>query len=200
MSVPASEPSRATTHQLLATRWSPRSYNPAHELDEQTLSRILEAARWAPSAANSQPWRFLLARRGTAEHAALFGTLADGNKLWAGDASVLILVAAQTATADGNPMPYGDYDTGQAVAHLSTQAHHEGLWTHQMGGFDRAAAAEVLGLPDGVAPLVVVAVGERADAERLPDALAEREIAPRTRLPLDQLVLRPATELAGASA
>ncbi len=179
----------APLHPLLAGRWSPRAFDPDHRLTEQQVTALLEAARWAPSASNSQPWRFAVALRGTAEHAAVLDALAPGNQAWAHTASALIVVAAETVTPDGNVRPWAAYDTGQAVAHLSVQAEHEGLAVHQMGGFDRERLAAVLDAPDGVQPLAVVAIGRRGAAAELEEPLATREMAPRDRRALEELLV-----------
>jgi nitroreductase len=176
-------------HPLLAERWSPRALDVAHQLSDAQLTALLEAARWAPSANNSQPWRFAVAHRGTAEFTAVQDSLAPGNQLWAHAASALVVVAAETAGPDGAPRPWAVYDTGQAVAHLTVQAQHEGLALHQLGGFDRDRVAALLDLPAAVVPLVVLTVGRRDGATELPEALAARERAPRERLPLDALLL-----------
>ncbi|GAB6902152.1 nitroreductase family protein [Kineosporia succinea] len=167
---------------LLAHRWSSRAFDPQHELSEPQVSALLEAARWAPSASNTQPWRFVVARRGTAEFDAVLDTLAGGNQVWARHASALLVVAAQ-----GTDRPWALYDTGQSVALLSVQAGHEGLAAHQMGGFDRERLQAAL--PDGVTPLVVVALVRRSEHTRLPEPFAGRETAGRERLPLEQLML-----------
>src|SRR5688500_14130423 len=148
----------AQLHPLLAGRWSPRAFDPGYHLPDEQLTALLEAARWAPSANNTQPWRFAVARRGTDRHAAILDALAPGNQTWAHAASALIVVATELVAADGAALPWAVYDTGQAVAHLSLQAQHEGLVVHQMGGFARDRVAAGLGLPEGVTPLVVVAV------------------------------------------
>ncbi|MGY2065417.1 nitroreductase family protein [Blastococcus sp. SYSU DS0619] len=176
-------------HPLLAGRWSPRGLDAAHELSDGQLTALLEAARWAPSANNSQPWRFAVTRRGTAGFAAVQEALAPGNRLWAHAASALLVVAAETVGPDGTPRPWGVYDTGQAVAHLSVQAEHEGLVVHQLGGFDRDRIAALLDLPAAVVPLVVVTLGVRDAEAELPEALAARERADRERLPLTALVM-----------
>ena len=140
-------------HPLLAERWSPRGFDQAHEIGDDSLTALLEAARWAPSAQNIQPWRFLVTRRGDEAHGRLFTALAPGNQAWAGAAGALILVAARTVGDDGQPQPWALYDTGQAVAALVTQAQADGLAVHQMGGFDpaavRAGFAQPARLPDG---------------------------------------------------
>jgi len=176
-------------HPLLASRWSPRALDPGHELDERCLTALLEAARWAPSASNTQPWRFAVTLRGTAEHTAALDALAPGNQAWAHAASALVVAAAETVAPDGSPRPWALYDTGQAVAHLSVQAEHEGLAVHQIGGFDRDRVRSVLAAGDAVEPLVVLAVGRRDATAELPEPLAGREAAPRTRLPLDELLV-----------
>jgi nitroreductase len=176
-------------HPLLAERWSPRGFDRAHEIGDEALSALLEAARWAPSAGNSQPWRFLVTRRGEPAHDRLYAALAPGNQAWAGAASALILVAARTAGDDGRPQPWALYDTGQAVAALVTQAQADGLSVHQMGGFDTGAVRAELGLGENLTPVVVLAVGRRDSEAGLPEPLAAREAAPRTRHPLGDLLL-----------
>jgi nitroreductase len=176
-------------HPLLAERWSPRGFDRAHEIGDEALSALLEAARWAPSAQNSQPWRFLVTRRGEPAHDRLYAALAPGNQTWAGAASALILVAARTAGDDGRPQPWALYDTGQAVAALVTQAQADRLSVHQMGGFDTGAVRAELGLGENLTPVVVLAVGRHDSEAGLPEPLAAREAAPRTRHPLGDLLL-----------
>ena len=176
-------------HPLLAERWSPRGFDRAHEIGDEALAALLEAARWAPSAQNSQPWRFLVTRRGEPAHDRLYAALAPGNQAWAGAASALILVAARTAGDDGRPQPWALYDTGQAVAALVTQAQADGLSVHQMGGFDTGAVRAGFGLGEDLTPVVVLAVGRHDSEAGLPEPLAAREAAPRTRHPLGDLLL-----------
>jgi nitroreductase len=176
-------------HPLLADRWSPRAFDPTVRLSRQQVTALLEAARWAPSAANSQPWRFLVAPRGSADFERIFGTLAAGNQAWAGSASALVVVAAATTDGAGNAARWALYDTGQAVAHLSTQASHEGLSVHQLGGFDTSALTAAFALDATLTPIVVLAIGRRGDVATLPEPFAARETAPRTRRPLEHIVL-----------
>jgi nitroreductase len=182
-------PAAAPLHPLLGERWSPRAFDARHRLAREQVIALLEAARWAPSASNSQPWRFLVAHRGTAEHAAVLETLAPGNRSWAGAASALLVVAAVTETAAGAALPWSSYDTGQAVAHLSVQAQHEGLAVHQLGGFDAERLHGSLDVGPEIRPLVVVAVGRHDPRAALAEPLAARETAPRVRQPLDQLLM-----------
>jgi nitroreductase len=179
----------APVHPLLSERWSPRGFDTTHRLPEAQLIALLEAARWSPSANNTQPWRFVVTQRGEAGFERLVGTLSGNNRRWAGRASALLLVLAETTDETGAPRGYGLYDTGQAVAHLVTQAQAEGLATHQLGGFDKAAAVAAFGIDPRFTPVVVIAVGQRQDEHGLPEDLAAREGAPRQRRPLAELVL-----------
>ncbi|MDN4610250.1 nitroreductase family protein [Arthrobacter burdickii] len=173
----------------LAERWSPRSFDPQATISEDQLDALLEAARWAPSASNNQPRRFIVARRGTSAFDTIVSALVGFNAAWAHNASALIVGIAETSSVEGDVRPYAEYDLGQAVAHLSVQAEAEGLVTHQMAGveWDRIVAA--FDLPDNMKPMTITAVGTADEADKLPEALAERETAPRRRLPLEELVL-----------
>ncbi|HYI50562.1 MAG TPA: nitroreductase family protein [Microbacterium sp.] len=174
---------------VLADRWSPRAFAADDSIDDTLLASALEAARWAPSANNTQPWRFIVARRGTEAHTRIHEALLGFNQVWAGDAAVLIVAVAETADADGSPRGFAAYDLGQAVAHLSVQAHHDGLHVHQMGGFDHDAVRTAFDLEPRFEPLTVVALGSIGDPATLPEALQEREAAPRARRPLaDSLI------------
>ncbi|RGE21927.1 nitroreductase family protein [Leucobacter sp. wl10] len=173
----------------LAERWSPRSFDTEHTFPEGALRGVLEAARWAPSANNSQPWRFIVARRGSASFARIEGALAGFNREWAGLAAALIVNVAEVEDAEGGPRPWAEYDLGQAVAHLSVQAHAEGFHTHQMGGFDREAIRAVFDLDERLRPVSITAIGLLGGLEQLSDTLREREAAPRTRLTLEDLIL-----------
>ena len=175
-------------HPLLADRRSPRSFDPSHQLADSAVVGLLEAARWAPSSMNRQPWRFVVARRAAPGHAEVMGALMPGNRLWAGDASALVVGLAERAP-DGASQPTAHYDLGLAIAQLTVQAHALDLHVHQMGGFDAGTLRGALSLPAEVEPVVVVAVGRRDAPERLPADLRAREVAPRVRRPLDETVL-----------
>jgi nitroreductase len=173
----------------LVERWSPRAYDPTVVVDPAVVRTILEAARWAPSANNTQPWRFIVARRGTDTFTTVHDALKGFNQAWADSAAVLIVNVAETADAEGTPRPWARYDLGQAVAHLTIQAQHEGLHTHQMGGFDAARIAEAFGLGERLEVVSITAIGVLGDVDTLPEPLRAREIAPRMRKPLEELVL-----------
>ena len=168
-------------HPLLAQRWSPRGLDADHELDQSSVLALLEAARWAPSANNSQPGRFLVAHRGEEAFTRLLRILTPGNRSWAHAASALVLVAAKTVDDTGRSRPWALFDTGQAVAALSVQAEADGLSIHQMGGFDANAARHEFDLEEALTPLVVLAVGRRDPDAELREPLAAHERAPRSR-------------------
>lgn len=175
---------------VLAERWSPRSYDATATVSDETLTSLLEAARWSPSASNSQPWRFIVARRGSDEFDRIVSTLAGFNGAWAGSAAVLVVALAETLDAEGKPRPWASYDLGQSIAHLSVQAHHEGLHVHQMAGFDKDAVRAAFDVDERFDPVTIAAVGVAAEADALSnETLRERETAPRSRLPLAELLL-----------
>ena len=176
-------------HEFIAERWSPRSFDPTHSLDPEQALALMEAARWAPSAMNLQPWRFAIAYRGTPEFDRFVDSLNPGNNVWAPNASALVLAAAVTKTPDGKDNHSARYDLGLAVSLLTVQAHAMGLHVHQMGGFDRAKVSADLQLPEQIAPVVLLAVGHLGSPEQLDAPFLERETSTRQRHPLDELVL-----------
>jgi nitroreductase len=173
---------------VLAERWSTRIFDRDAVIDEAALASALEAARWTPTAANTQAWRMIVARRGSESHAKLVGTLAGFNSAWAGDAGALVVFVAETER-DGKPMRWAEYDAGQVAAHFTVQAHANGLSTHQMGGFDAAAISEAFGLAPEFVPITVMAVGELGDIRTATPELQARENAPRLRRPIADSVL-----------
>ena len=176
-------------HPLLAERWSPRGFDATAEITNTELLALLEAARWAPSSTNSQPWRFAVARRGEALFNQMVETLAGFNREWAPAAAALIVAIAETSDSAGTPRKSADFDLGLAVSALTTQATADGWHTHQMGGFNTGSVRELLGLETQFKPVVVIAVGKQTDDSDLSEALLNREHAPRTRLALDEIVL-----------
>ena len=174
---------------VLAERWSPRSFDKTFEISQHNLLSVLEAARWAPSANNRQPWRFSVLTRGTELHGKVSEHLSGFNQAWAPTASALIVVSVINVTPDGQPYKIGLYDAGLAVSDLVVQAHELGLHAHQMAGFDHAAVHQALGLADDLETVVIVAIGKVASADQLEGPAFEREVAPRTRLTLDEIVL-----------
>jgi nitroreductase len=168
---------------LFLDRWSPRAMS-GEPLTEEELMTLLEAARWAPSSYNNQPWRILYARRDT-EHWPLFlDLLVEGNGAWAKDAAALLLfVAKETFDFNGQTYPTYSFDTGAAWENLALQATLKGLVTHGMQGFDYERARAELKIPEGFRVEAMVAVGRPGDPATLPEAARERE-EPNGRKPL----------------
>ena len=175
---------------VLAERWSPRSFNREYLLTQQEALSILEAGRWAPSANNLQPWRFAYISRNDEMHAELCEKGLTGfNQAWAPDASALIVMAVQKALPDGKEITGRKYDAGLAASLMVVQAQELGLHTHHIGGIVREEIESLLKLDDNHEVLVVIAVGKVAPAEQLEGPAYEREIAPRVRLSLDEIML-----------
>jgi nitroreductase len=167
-------------------RWSPRSFSD-RTLTEAEVMSLLEAARWAPSASNHQPWRFVWARRGEGAFDALHACLTGNNLVWTTKAAALIVVASKDTVLnrEGAEVPNrtAGFDTGAAWMSLALQAHGMGMFAHAMGGFDKDKLAAAVALPAGHTLHCVVAVGEQGPAEALPEDLAARE-KPSGRKPL----------------
>ena len=178
----------APMNELLSARWSPRSYDENHEISDQELLSILEAGRWAPSSNNGQPWRFSVAKRGSELHTKVVEGLTGFNQSWAPAAAVLIVVSVKKSE-DRTTHPANHYDAGLAVSLMSVQAQSLDLYTHQMGGILREQLHEALDLPADLEVVVVFSVGKKAAPEKLEGPALEREIAPRTRAPLSEIVL-----------
>ena len=158
---------------IFLDRWSPRSFT-AEPIPDADLATLFEAARWAPSSSNQQPWRFLYAKRDTPDWALFFDPLADGNKAWAKDTSALIAIVSKRKIAAKGDRPEREnynhsFDTGAAWAYLALQASLLGWHAHAMGGFDVARAIADLAVPDDYRMEAMVAVG-RYSAD--PDAKA----------------------------
>ena len=178
-------------HPLLASRWSPRAYNSA-PVETEKLQRIFEAARWSASSSNLQPWYFLVGFKGDDVYTKIFDTLVEFNQLWVINAPVLALGIVKTTNPKGAPNGYAAYDLGQAMAMLSLQAQHEGIYTHQMGGFDADAAALAFEMPADYKVLVAFTMGYRGDASDLHPNLLKLEESPRTRRPASESVFTEA--------
>lgn len=165
-------------HPLLASRYSPLAFDPGHVLSDADLAALLEAARWAPSAGNSQPWGFVVARRGDDVHEGLVPRLAPSSARWAPSASALVVNLAHRHVDDSGLAysEFADYDLGQAVAHLTLQAHAMGLACRQFRAFDLDGVSERVRPAAGWEVVSITAVGrpvgelpprERRDVVRL---------------------------------
>ncbi len=180
--------------ELLAERWSPYAFDP-RPVEEEKLWACLEAARWAASSYNEQPWSFLVAERGNeAEFAKMLSCLVEANQAWAKDAGVLMIsVVCKTFQRNGKPNRVAEHDVGLAAGNLTMQATAIGLAVHQMAGIDLDKTRETYGIPDSHDPLTGIAVGYAADPDHAAnEQFAQRDRAPRTRKPLDEFVFRGA--------
>lgn len=182
----------ATDHpvnELIQRRWSPRAFadRPVEEAD---LRSLFEAARWAPSSSNEQPWRFIVARREErAEFERLLACLTASNQRWAKSAAVLVLSATRmTFERNGKPNRHAFHDVGLAASQLVLQATSMGMVVHQMAGFDVEKARQTYEIPPEFEPVTAIAMGYVGAPDTLPDDLRERELAPRERRPQSETV------------
>lgn len=172
---------------LFPGRWSPRAMS-GEELSQEALMALFEAARWAPSSYNNQPWRFVYARRNTSAWSRFLDLLASGNREWATSAAVLVVVLSKTTfDRNGKPSRTHSFDAGAAWENLALQASSRGIVTHGMQGFDYEAARHVVEAPDGFDVEAMVAIGLPGKPEQLSPSLQEREW-PSERKALEEIV------------
>jgi len=183
-------PTQHHVHELIQQRWSPRAFS-EKPVPPEVLRSLFEAARWAPSSSNEQPWAFLVATTDEKEnHAKMLSTLVEFNQAWAKHAPVLAIAVSELAFAkNGHPNRNAFYDTGAAVANLSAEATSRGLFVHQMAGFDPHKAIELFEIPSGWEPIAAFTIGYPGNPESLSETLRQRELAPRERKPLDTFVM-----------
>jgi len=175
----------------LKNRWSPRAFDINKPVSDELLTSVLEAARWAPSCMNEQPWRFVVCDKQRDETAwqALLACLAEKNQQWASHAPVLILSVAMNRFAHHDKdNRWAAYDTGAASLSLCLQATSLGLVTHQMGGFDSDQCRQRFDLPDASTPMAVIALGYQAEPDHLNAEFKDKESAPRSRATLAERV------------
>jgi len=175
-------------HPLLAARWSPTTFDASHELAASEIEALLEAARWAPSAGNSQPWAFIVGQRGDATHARLVRYLARSSGAWAPTASLLVanLAHRYVADTDWEYSEFSLYDLGQAVAHLTVQAQALGLHVRQFRAFDRAGLAAEFAVPQHWEVTTMAAVGRAATTSATQSAPERSSTARRADTPSRQ--------------
>ena len=175
---------------LIAERWSPRAFDASKPVSNEQIIVLLEAARWAPSSYNDQPWRFVVCDKTSNPKAwqAAFDCLAPSNQTWVKDAPLLLLGCANTIL-DVNQQAnrFAQYDTGAAAENLCLQASSMGLSAHQMGGFNSDLARDKFAIPAQYTPMSMLALGYAGDPNQLPDDLKARELAERKRKPLGEL-------------
>lgn len=176
-------------HELIANRWSPYAFSD-RPVTRDDLRSLFEAARWAPSSYNEQPWSYILATKDEPEEfARLLSCLVEGNQAWAKAAPVLALGCTSLLfKLNGKPNAAAIHDLGLAAGSLCVEATARGLFVHQMIGILPDKAREVFRIPEGVQPLTGLAIGYAADPSTLPEKLKERDLAPRTRKPLAEFV------------
>ncbi|MCB9737841.1 MAG: nitroreductase family protein [Deltaproteobacteria bacterium] len=188
-------PSDQPIHPLLAGRWSGRSFDASRDVDLRTLHGLLEAARWAPSCSNEQPWRFVLGARGVDDAhqgrwQAIFDGLAGGNKPWCKDASAFVVtLATRTFAASGKQNAWAWHDVGAAGLAIALQGHARGVVAHPMAGYEEADLRRSLDLPEDLDVVAVWALGFPGPADALEEPFRSRELAPRVRKPLSDLLL-----------
>lgn len=179
-------------HDLIANRWSPYAFD-GRPVEQSKLHSCLEAARWAASSFNEQPWSLIVATRNSpTDFANMLECLAEANQPWAARTGVLILtVTSHSFSRNGKPNRTAEHDVGLAIGNLTVQATSLGLAVHQMAGVNLSKARQVYAIPDSHNPLTVVALGYAADSGT-DDAFAERDQTPRTRKPLSEFVFTSA--------
>jgi nitroreductase len=183
-------PTDFPVHEVVSERWSPRAFSDK-AVPPVVLASLFEAARWAPSSSNEQPWAYIVATRDDTENfAKLVDLLVPGNSIWAKNAPVLALAVAHLAfEKHGTPNRNALYDAGAASAWLTVEATSRGLLVHQMAGYDAEKARQVFAIPAGLEPIAAIAIGYPGDTNTLPENLRERETAARTRRPLAKFVM-----------
>ena len=183
-------PSDFPVHELIRERWSPRAFADK-SVPQHVLRSIFEAARWAPSSNNEQPWAYIVATKDDHENfEKMLSVLVEFNAHWAKNAPVLALAVAKLTFGKNNsPNRNAQYDTGAASALLSMEATAQGLAVHQMAGFDPEKGLQVFGIPPGWEPIAALAIGYPGDPASLPAPLKDRELAPRSRKPIAEFVM-----------
>ena len=173
----------------IARRWSPYVLEP-RSIPAEQLTALFEAARWAASSYNEQPWRFIMARHeDSAAFASAIDCLMEANQAWARQASALIFtVVSRTFARNGTPNRVAEHDLGLAVGNLCAQATAMGLVVHQMGGVNLSKVRQTYGIPDGFDPVTAIAVGYPGDLGKAEPALADRDRPARARKPLSEFV------------
>ncbi len=177
-------------NKLSANRWSPRAFADK-SVEKEKLQSVFEAARWSASAFNAQPWRFLIGHKGDENYQKIFNTLVEFNQNWADKAPILILNCYQINFSHNDKLNQtAQYDLGQAVAHYSLEALNQGLYVHQMTGFDAGEANELFEFGDKIAAFSVTALGYLGNIESLPEDLQKMELAESKRMSQNEFLLR----------
>ncbi|MCX6640399.1 MAG: nitroreductase family protein [bacterium] len=178
-------------HELIRKRWSPRAFS-ARPLDAESILTLFEAARWAASCANEQPWRFIYTTPDQPErYGKLFSCLTESNQSWVKTAPLLALTLVKTQfEKSGKPNRWAFHDLGLAIGNLTTQATTMGIYVHNMAGFSVEKARELFDLAADLEPVTMIAIGYLGDPEQLVEKDRVRELVPQQRKPLDELMLK----------
>ena len=173
---------------LILSRWSPRSMT-GEELGDDDIMSLFEAARWAPSSFNNQPWRFIYAKRNTGYWDRLFNLLVDVNKTWAKNAALLaVVISRKNFEFNEKPARTHQFDTGSAWENLALEASSRGIVAHGMQGFDYEKAKAELGIPADFEVMAMIAIGKRGPKENLPTELQDKE-KPNDRKALKDIIM-----------
>jgi len=178
-------------HEIIANRWSPRAFDVSKFVSQEKLQSLLEAARWAPSCYNDQPWRFIIFDKANNEAAwkNALSVLAEPNQVWAKNAPLLILViAANKFSHNGKINRWSHYDTGAAALNLVLQADSSGLVSHQMGGFDEDVARSLFEIPQDYTLMSMLAIGYQAEESVLSGDFKTMEVSDRQRNDIGEIV------------
>ncbi len=178
----------AEINELILKRWSPVAFDP-RPVEYEKIHLLFEAAKWAPSGNNAQPWRFVYATRDMLEYEVFINLLTKPNSVWAKTAPLLVLALAQVvSTYKNRPNRLAFYETGMAVSNLLIQATDMDLMVHQMAGYDQEKAKEVFGIPSRYEPTAMMAIGYKGDPSQLPEDVAARENNERTRMDISKVL------------
>ena len=176
---------------LILNRWSPRSMT-GQELGDDDIMSLFEAARWAPSSFNNQPWRFIYAKRNTEHWDRLFNLLVDANKIWAKNAALLVVVISRKNFEYNEKLARThQFDAGSAWENMALEASSRGFVAHGMQGFDYEKSRETLGIPPDFEVMAMIAIGKKGPKENLPPELQEKE-KPNDRKPLKDIIMEGA--------
>jgi nitroreductase len=177
-------------HNLITDRWSPVAFD-ERTVDYDKIHLLFEAAKWAPSSKNAQPWRFIFATKEMPEYKVFLDLMSEYNQIWAATAPLLVMPLAQVISIYKNrPNRLAYYETGMAVGNLIIQATSMGLVVHQMSGYDFERAKEILVIPTRYEPMSIMAIGYKGDVSKLPQKMVDWESRERTRMEVSKFLVQ----------
>jgi nitroreductase len=182
--------SSSTLHPVIAERWSPRAFDENFTISDTDVTGLIEAARWAPSSGNNQPWRYLVTKRSESKFDQITETLMGFNQAWAPRASLYIVACIDTVSKSGEPNTTALYDLGLSASLLTVEAVHRGFAVHQIEGFDHVALKSLFISDPNIEPVAILVIGKQAEAEILAsEVLVQREKAPRVRKEINEILI-----------